>query len=53
MQLLFTIVGIVSGIHIYTYGRWLKQQGNIAGFILALLVAATVVILPGFRLIIK
>ncbi|MBP2653231.1 MAG: hypothetical protein H6Q73_800 [Firmicutes bacterium] len=53
MQLLFTIIGIVSGIHLYTYGRWLKQQGNIAGFILAILVAAAAVILPGFRFIMK
>lgn len=45
-NILFIIAGIVSGIHVYSYGRWLKSEGNLAGFILTFLLAAASAILP-------
>ena len=46
ISLLFVIAGLAAGIHVYTYGRWLKNQGNIPGFILAFLLAAAAAGLP-------
>ncbi|EGO64363.1 hypothetical protein [Acetonema longum] len=43
---IFIAAGIVSGFHVYTYGRWLKQQGNTAGAIMTFVLAAAAMILP-------
>jgi len=49
-RMLFVAAGIAAGIHAYTYGRWLKSQGNIPGAVLAFLFAAAAVFLPVFHL---
>jgi hypothetical protein len=46
---LFTIAGILSAIHLYSYGQWLKTQGNRSACILAFLTAATAIGLPIFK----
>jgi hypothetical protein len=48
-DILLIVAGILSSVHVYTYGRWLKQHGNISGAILAFAVAATTAILPIFH----
>lgn len=50
IKIVFAIAGLVSSIHVYSYGRWLKQQGNIAGSLLAFLFAVAAVILPVYRM---
>jgi hypothetical protein len=39
-HVLFFVAGILAGIHVFTYGRWLKREGNAAGAWLAYLLAA-------------
>lgn len=51
ISILFIVAGIVSGIHVYTYGSWLKQQGNISGSILAYVLAAMAAILPAVHFV--
>lgn len=50
-KVLLLLAGLISGLHVYTYGRWLKQQGNTPGAILAYLLAAASTGLPAWRLL--
>lgn len=50
---LFIVAGIAAGIHGYTYGRWLRQQGNVAGAIFCFAVAAAAVVLPIAYMVLK
>lgn len=52
-SVLFLVAGIAAGIHVYTYGNWLKQQGNISGAFLAFAFAVLAVILPAFHMATK
>jgi hypothetical protein len=45
-HVIFILAGLVSAIHVYSYGRWLKQQGNTPGALVAYLFAAVAVALP-------
>ncbi len=49
-SIIFLAGGIISGIHVYTYGCWLRKQGQIAGFILTVIVAAAAVALPAWHM---
>ena len=51
IELLAFLAGLVSGLHVYTYGRWLNQQGNTPGAILAYGLAAAAAGLPAWRLL--
>ncbi|BBB90340.1 MAG TPA: hypothetical protein PKA28_12815 [Methylomusa anaerophila] len=51
IRIIFLVAGIVAGIHVYTYGRWLKQQGNIPGAILAFIFAALAAVLPAWDML--
>ncbi|MBP2645063.1 MAG: hypothetical protein H6Q75_503 [Firmicutes bacterium] len=46
MIVIFAVAGIVSGFHVYTYGRWLKQQGNIPAAYFSFLLATATAVLP-------
>lgn len=50
VRIIFLVTGIVAGIHVYTYGCWLKQQGKISGFILTIIFAAATIALPAWHL---
>lgn len=52
-HLIFIAAGIVAGFHAYTFGRWLKQEGNIPGGLLAFFLAAFAAALPVVHMIIK
>lgn len=52
-EILLLLAGLVSGLHVYTYGRWLRQQGNSPGAILAYALAAASAGLPAWRLLFK
>lgn len=45
-SVLFAVAGIVSGIHVFSYGLWLRSCGNTAGSVLAFLLAALAMLLP-------
>jgi hypothetical protein len=53
VHVLFIITGIAAGFHAYTYGRWLKQQGNLPGALCAFFFAAAAVVLPVAHLWLK
>jgi len=51
MDFLFLFAGIAAAVHVYSYGIWLNRQGNTAGCILSLTLAAAAIIIPGYRLL--
>lgn len=51
MDYMYLIVAILAGVHAYTYGRWLKGQGNKLGAFAVYLLTAATVALPIYRLI--
>lgn len=53
LHLVYVVAGAAAGIHAYTYGRWLKQQGNIPGAIFSFSVAAAAATMPVLHLILK
>ncbi len=50
---LLCLAGLISALHVYTYGRWLRQRGNWPGAILAYALAAASAGLPAWRLFFK
>jgi len=52
-HLIFIAVGIAAGFHAYSFGRWLKQEGNIPGSLLAFFLAASAAALPVVHVMIK
>jgi hypothetical protein len=51
INFMYVIAGIVSGFHAYTYGRWLKNEGNIPGSLLAYFLGVSAAALPIVRII--
>jgi len=45
-HILFITAGVAAGFHAYTYGRWLKQQGNLPGALCAFFFGAAAAGLP-------
>jgi hypothetical protein len=50
---LFIIAGAAAAIHAFTYGRWLRRQGNVAGSIFCFVVAAAAAVLPAAQMMLK
>lgn len=46
IHLVFLAAGVLSGINLYTYGRWLQKRGNLPGAILAFVFTAAAAALP-------
>ncbi|MBP2643893.1 MAG: hypothetical protein H6Q67_1780 [Firmicutes bacterium] len=44
------LVGIFVGIHAFTYGRWLKNNGNRAGGNIVYFIVLIAIALPIYRL---
>lgn len=45
-HMLFIVAGAAAGFHAYTYGRWLKQQGNMSGALCVFFLGAAAAGLP-------
>ena len=52
IYLLFAIFGLAAAVNLFTYGVWLKKQGNAPGYLLALFLAAATIALPVYHFII-
>ena len=50
IYLLFVIFGLAAALNVYTYGVWLKKQGNAPGFLLTLFLATATFALPIYQL---
>lgn len=51
MEYFYLIAALVAGVHAYTYGQWLKTQGNRAGAVAVFLLVVLSVALPVYRII--
>lgn len=47
----FLVVGFFASIHVFSFGLWLKKQGNLSGFILSLLLAIMATGLPLYNVL--
>lgn len=47
----FLLAGFIASIHIFSYGLWLKREGNLPGFVLTLLTAALATGLPLYNVL--
>jgi hypothetical protein len=47
----FLIVGFCASIHVFSFGLWLKRQGNLSGFLLTLLMALVATGLPLYNVL--
>jgi len=47
----FLLVATLAGIHAYTFARWLRQQGNTAGWLGVCLMITISLVLALYRLI--
>ena len=51
MNYAYLFAAILAGVHAYTYGRWLKREGNKLGAFAVFLLTAAAVALPMYRII--
>lgn len=53
IHLVFLAAGVLSGIHLFTYGRWLQKRGNLPGAILAYVFTAAAAALPAWHIVFR
>lgn len=51
MDYVYLFVAVLAAVHAFTYGRWLKRQGNKLGAWAVFLLASVCVALPVYRLV--
>lgn len=51
MDYFYIVINIIAGFYVYTYAKWLRQQGNAFGAFGVLLIVALSVAVPIFRIV--
>lgn len=50
MEYVYLVAAIAGSIHVFTYGLWVRRQGNKAGAVFLFCLALVCVALPVYRL---